>query len=90
MKILNPNNTTHTITLQPRFAPTNALILELTNKVSEEVTIVDNTYTFNYGVLNITFDFTVLEGQQYFIKITEDDAPEPIVQILQGEMQYAL
>lgn len=72
MKILNPNNTTHTITLLPRFSPLNPLILELTNKVSKVVSVVGNTFIYERGVLNIAFDFTVLESEQYLIEITDD------------------
>ena len=44
MKILNPNNETHTIILQPRFTPTTTLVLELTNEVTKVKTTF-NIYT---------------------------------------------
>lgn len=73
MKILNPNDTTHTITLQPRFNPTTTLSLEFTNEVSKVVYSISNTYTYVSGVLNITFDLDVEESDRYSIKITESD-----------------
>jgi len=73
LKILNPDNTTHIITLQPRFEPTAVLVVEFTNKVSKVITIADDIYTYDKGVMNIMFDFTCLEGEQYFIKITKNE-----------------
>ena len=72
MKILDPSNTTHLITLQPRFAPLNPLILEFTNKVSKVISLVANSFVFEKGVMNITFDFNVLESEQYLIEITDN------------------
>ena len=71
MKVLDPTNTTHIITLQPRFNPSTDLELELTDKVSKVVNVVSNTYVYLNGVLNISFDLEVLEGEQYYIEITE-------------------
>ena len=73
MKILNPNNSTHTITLQPRFNPVGTLTLQLTNEVSKVVNDIENTYTFTSGVLNITFDLEVNESDRYTIAIKEND-----------------
>ena len=73
MKILNPDTTTHIITLQPRFEPTTDFVVEFTNMDSKVVTVVDDIYTYTSGVLNLMFDFTCLESEQYFIKITESD-----------------
>jgi hypothetical protein len=94
LKILYPINTTHTITLQPRFNPSgvfslyfdnvnnyptdyslqdgegNDLLDGLTNIL--EVTPAQNTYTYINGVLNITFDLTVLEGDRFSLKVVED------------------
>lgn len=93
MKILNPNNTTHTITLQPRFKPTGVFYLYFDNVNSLptnhslqdgnendflngsgailEVTPAENTYTYVNGVLNITFDLTVKEGNRFALKVEE-------------------
>ena len=73
MKILNPNNTTHTITLQPRFNPSSNLTLDFTNEVTDLVTNLSNSYTFVSGVLNITFDIDVLEGDRFSIEIKESN-----------------
>ena len=73
MKILDPTNTTHLITLQPRFKPTGVFVFNLTNEVTDIGVIIANTYTYVSGVLNLTFDLTVLEGQRYSIKLTENN-----------------
>lgn len=73
MKVLNPNNTNHTITLQPRFNPTTDLVIELINEVSKRKHDLINTYTFIGGVLNLNFDFDVLENDIFTFKITEND-----------------
>ncbi len=74
MKILNPDNTTHQIVLQPRFDPTGSIILSFTNEVDKVVSEVLNTYTFENGVMSISFDLTVLEGNRYFIKALENNS----------------
>lgn len=72
MKILNPQNTTHTITLQPRFDPTTDLVLEFTNEVSKVTNVLVNTYIFASGVLTISFDLEVIESDRYSIEIKEN------------------
>ena len=95
MKILNPNNTTHTIILQPRFKPTGVFSLYFDNLNSLptnyalqdgnendflngsgailEVKPAENTYTYINGVLSITFDLTVAEGNRFALKIEESE-----------------
>jgi hypothetical protein len=72
LKILQPSNTSHTITLQPRYDVTTLLVLEFTNKVTKEVLEIENTYTFISGVLVISFDLDVLESEQYSIEIRQN------------------
>ena len=60
MKILNPDNTTHYITLQPRFDPTSVLTLELTNEVTKEVIVIGLNTDFDAdlsGELEMVFGF---------------------------------
>jgi hypothetical protein len=71
LKILNPLNTTHLITLNPRVEPVTLLVLELTNKVTKEVIEVENTYTFLSGVLSMTFELGVSESQNYSIEVRQ-------------------
>ena len=71
MKILNPNNTTHIITLQPRFKPTASLVLSAVKETSKDVLNLNNTYTYINGVLTITFDLTAIEGNRFSLKVEE-------------------
>ena len=50
----------------------NNLVLKLTNKVTKEVTQLENTHTFIDGVLTMSFDFVVSESQYYSIEIRQD------------------
>tara|TARA_R110000822_G_scaffold30374_3_gene88539 strand:- start:4850 stop:5155 length:306 start_codon:yes stop_codon:yes gene_type:complete len=72
LKILKPTNTTHSITLNPRKEANTLLVLELTNKVSNEVLEIENTYTFVSGVLTMSFDLVVSESQHYSIEVRQN------------------
>lgn len=71
MKILNPDNSTHTIVVQPRFDPVASLTFNLTNEVDNTENTILNTYTYISKVLSMTFDVDVLEGDRYAIEIKE-------------------
>jgi len=73
MKVVNPNETEHTIKLIPRFYPTDALVLNLYNEFTTISTDVDNIYIVTDGDLFITFDFDFENNSKYQIKITEAD-----------------
>lgn len=74
MKVLNPNNTNHTITLQPRFNPITDLVIELINEVTKVKHDLINTYTFFGGVLDMNFDFELMsENDRFTFKITENE-----------------
>mgnify|MGYP003637481969 FL=1 len=71
MKILKPSNTTHSITLSPRFKPSQTLSLFLKNKITGQTIIEDDASDLQgglemvlgvYGVPNnYTFQSGVLE-----------------------------
>lgn len=71
MKVLIPTNTTHNIVVEPRFYPTSSLVLELRNESNNDSQEVANSYIVTDGVMTITFDLTVFEGQRFQIKVTE-------------------
>ena len=73
MKVLLPTNTTHTITIEPRFYPTNTLALRIVKEGYNTNTDVVPTYVINYGVMLLTFDLTGLEGERFSIKLTENN-----------------
>jgi len=71
MKIVNPNNTTHNIKLISRVYPVDTLDLLLYNESTQIESSVPNAYTIQNGFLNLTFDFTFVEGDKFQIKILE-------------------
>jgi len=73
MKVVNPNDTEHTLQLIPRFYPTGELILNLYNEFTQLDEDVDNIYVIVDGELFITFDFDFENNSKYQIKITESD-----------------
>jgi hypothetical protein len=72
MNVINPENTTHTIILIPRFYPEEEIIFELTNEANNESETIENSYTVEDGIMNLTFDFSFLNKQRYSFKLTND------------------
>ena len=58
MKIVLPDETTHTIRMIPLFYPTGDIVFTMRNEFTEAVHTLANTYEINNGYLSITFDFT--------------------------------
>ena len=73
MKVVNPNDGSHTIQLIPRFYPFNSLVLELKDEQTKIAVIVTNTYIVSDGVMTINFDFDFTNKEKFEIKITEND-----------------
>ena len=71
MKILNPNNTSHSIVIEPRFYVTSELTLLLKNKDTGVSSDISNTYSYSNNVLTIVFDFDILEAERYDLTIKE-------------------
>ena len=69
--VINPNDSTHTLNVIPRFEPSNDLVVQLYNEASKEVTTPSNTYNITNGKLNITFTFTFVDKDRHQIKVTE-------------------
>ena len=73
MKVVNPNDTSHTIDLIPRYYPFNDVTLSLYNEQSKVVSEVDNTYVILNGIMTIDFDFDFTNKEKFEIKITENN-----------------
>lgn len=70
MKIVDPNITTHTTEVIPRFTPIEDISFNLYNestKVTESITIDAENYTD--GILSITYDYTFTDKSKYKIKL---------------------
>ena len=73
MKIVNPNNASHSIKLIPRFYEITAITFDLYNEATQENTTVTNVFNVVAGILTLDFDFTFLEDDKYQIKLSEND-----------------
>ena len=71
MKVVNPNETNHTVDLIPREYK-DLVELELYNETTREKTIVANTSLTIHGIFSINFDFNFSEGEKFQIKISKD------------------
>lgn len=71
MKVVNPNNTNHTIELIPRSYQEN-VVLDLYNEATKVETTVANVSLTLDGVFSVNFDFNFSENDKYQIKISKD------------------
>lgn len=73
MKVVSPNDTTHTITFIPRYYPTTGMELKLINEVTKVETIVVNSPSVSNGIVSMEFDFTFAERDKYNMIVSELD-----------------
>ena len=72
MKVLNPNDTSHTISLIPRYYPDSTVVFTIYNESSKLETIIPNTYTIENGLFTLIFDYTFTDKDKFDIKIEEN------------------
>lgn len=72
MKIVNPNDTNHTIKLIPRIY-TEPFSFELYNEFTKVFSLVNHTSSIVNGIVSVNFDFTFTENEKYQIKIFNVD-----------------
>jgi len=70
MIVLNPNDTSHSFDIIPRYYPTDYINVFLYNEETK-FTLVVNTYSILNGIMTITFNYTFIEGAKYQIKIED-------------------
>jgi len=73
MKVVNPNDTEHTIVLIPRYYPVDAITFSLFNEATQTSENIDNTYTITDGNLSIVFEYTFTENTKFQIKLDESE-----------------
>jgi hypothetical protein len=73
MKIISPDDTTHTIRMIPRSTPCSSLDLVFFNEFLRTSETIANTFYMENGYLYMTFDLTVSELAKYSIKIQDQD-----------------
>ena len=79
--VINPNNTTHTLNVIPRYNPSNVLVVSLYNEATKVTDTPTATYNVVDGKLNITFTYTFVNKDRHSVKITEGSDPDndPVV-----------
>lgn len=71
MKVVLSTDSTHTLSLIPRYYPSLAVVVELKNEVTKTKTEVANTYSISDGEMSIVFDFSFADKDRYQLKLTE-------------------
>ena len=81
--IVNPNLTTHTIKLVPRYSPTISLFLTITDSTLGVSEIVTTTYTTGGDYkLALTFEYTFRDENSYQLTLKEVGVFPPINEIV--------
>lgn len=73
MKVINPNNTNHSITVIPRFDNYGVLTLNLYNEATADSTDVVITSVDNDGYLELDFTYDFTENDKYQIKLIDSN-----------------
>ena len=73
MKIVNQNNTNHSIKIIPRFYPLDNIEIHLFNELENETFIVDCSYTIMDGFLEVNFDFDFLNKDRLSFEVKENN-----------------
>ena len=69
--VIDPNSTTHTLKVIPRFYPSNDITVTLYNESSQEDETLVTTYNVDNNKLVINFTYTFVENDKRQIKIVE-------------------
>ena len=72
MNVISPLDTSHTITIVPRFEPVGTLVFTLKDTDRDENTDLPNVYLYSDGKLSINFDLDTTEDYNYKIKVSDD------------------
>lgn len=73
MKIVDFNNTNHTLRLVPRFYPIAAMTIQLHNEVNGATYIGNCTYVLANGYLDVSFNYVFTSKDRFSFKIIEND-----------------
>ena len=70
--IVNPNDTSHTVKITPRFYPTNDLLMRISNIFKGTSDLISPSYVLgNDNKLALTFDYNFSSESNYNLKIVE-------------------
>ncbi len=73
MIVVNPEDTILSITIIPRFYPSDEIVLSLYNEATQQTETPANTYLTTDGYTEIQFEYEFLENQNFQLKITEGE-----------------
>lgn len=73
MKVLNPNNTSHSIKLIPREYPTLNISLVITKEGYNTTQTVVSTYSISNGLMTLNFDLEGVAQDRFSYKLTEGE-----------------
>ena len=97
MIIVNPTETTHTISIVSRFEinESSDIIVSIKDSFKGESTDIENTFIIAKGKLSITFDYDFRSEGRYELAISNEDNTEVayrgiILATTQGTQEYKL
>jgi hypothetical protein len=70
MKVINPNNTNHTLKIVPRFYEQFSVLIEFKNEETKEFSTLNVTPTILKGYMILNFSKTFFDKDNLQIKIT--------------------
>ncbi|MEL1243526.1 hypothetical protein AAEO56_04570 [Flavobacterium sp. DGU11] len=73
MNILNPNNTTHTLKIIPRFYPLGDVVLELAGEEREPGSTITIVPTISNGYMFLQFEKAFKNTSNWQVKVTEEN-----------------
>ena len=71
-KVLDFNDTSHSISLIPRYYPSGEVTFELYNESNKETEVITNTYSVTNGLFTLNFDYAFENKEKYQIKLEEN------------------
>ena len=71
--VVDPTNSTHTLSVVPRFYPNLDITVSLYNEATQETDTPTNTYNIDNGKLLITFDYTFVNRETFQLKVAEGE-----------------
>ena len=73
MKVINPNDATHSVSIIPRFSDTTTVTMEITNEATKVVEVATSlVYTLTNGIGVVDFDNTLIDKSKYSFKLIDN------------------
>ena len=72
--VVNTNNTSHLLKVTPRLFPCTDIEIYITNSFRGTTDVVSPTYWEDNNLLNISFDYTFADENNYQIKVIDENS----------------